>query len=74
MIVCPRLEIGNSSVTPCKTPSTIAWKSLMCSGGVPALAEAARSLAWVASMLAWTDRVGDALSMHQGYLSGAGTW
>ena len=24
--VCPRLEIGNSSVTPCSTPSTIAWK------------------------------------------------
>src|SRR5579885_1525926 len=24
--VCPRLEIGNSSVIPCRTPSTIAWK------------------------------------------------
>ena len=24
--VWPRLEIGNSSVTPCRTPSTIAWK------------------------------------------------
>ena len=24
--VCPRLEIGNSSVTPCRKPSTTAWK------------------------------------------------
>ncbi len=24
--VCPRLEIGNSSVTPCSSPSTTAWK------------------------------------------------
>ena len=25
MTLCPRLEIGKSSVTPCSSPMTIAW-------------------------------------------------
>src|ERR1700733_9911675 len=29
MTVCPRLEIGNSSETPCRAPSTTAWKVVM---------------------------------------------